>query len=122
MKKKSAEPRESITLSGMLPGSDLLAPLWQVIYYEAIRSNHILFDAADLTQFVEDTAAQKKQYRSIKDDGSIERSFVQLLKCSNLTETRNYINQQPFAQRKQIFTMYLRYIDSLKANIKQSLN
>lgn len=120
MSAKFEHLKESMLLAGMFPENDLLPPFWRVIYYEAIRANHILFNPNDLANFINEPV--RGYTPTIKDDGIIERIFVTLLKCSNITESQLHINQQPYGLRKQIFTMYLRYIDSLKANIKQSLN
>jgi len=111
---------ESMLFAGTFPENDLLPPLWRVIYYEAIRANHILFNPSDLAQF--NNQSNTLDTPTIKDDGIIEKMFVNLLKCSNISDSQLHINQQPYNYRQQIFTMYLRYIDSLKANIKQSLN
>lgn len=101
-------------------GDSALPFLWQIIYHEATRANHMLFDREDLEKFDSDQSG----FGSPQEKGGNELSTVMmdLLSCNEIDKIQNRIRALPYQERRQIFSVYLRFIERWRIQIKQSLN
>lgn len=93
-----------------------LPPLWQVIYHEAMRGNHILFNKERLTSNTE-KSSEKHQ-----NDESFIIIAMNILSLSNLSEMRSSLDQLPSYFYHSVFQIYLRLLESLRLHIKSQLN
>ncbi len=102
---------------------DLLPPLWQVIYQEAIRANHIIFHAEDVIRFNEETS---RTYDSLTLDRPTPRhirdSAYALFTAQSLADMRRIIASLDWPSRRMIFKIYLNLIMQLRKDIKAGLN
>ena len=82
-----------------------LPPLWQVIYQEAIRGHHLLFQKQDIERFgLEETSTTTQIDDSWSDD--LEPVVLDLLHASDLGEMVDLIDDLAISQRRQLFRLY----------------
>jgi len=98
---------------------DLLPPMWEIVYQEAIRGNHILFDDADVDP---DTIVM--QDASFQGDGltKIEDVLVQMLASSDLTQIRAMIAGLSQVERQALFLIYKNLIQATSSMLKAQLH
>ncbi len=94
--------------------------LWQVIYHEATRSNHLVFDREDIEKFDKDSS----RFPSAEQQGQdrVSEVMMDLLSCNELDKIQNTIRALTYTERKQVFSIYMSFIDRWRYQIKQSLN
>ena len=98
-----------------------LPPLLQVIYHEAMRGNHLVFDREKL-------ASSDLQVRIINsaeavklDDQTVDFVFG-LLTLNDLNEIRTKLNSIPTDLYRILYRIYLHLLDNLKIYVKSQLN
>lgn len=89
-----------------------LPPLWQVIYQEATRGNHILFNDLDF-----DRNAKAKL-----DLDYITFVMSEIASCSTLRDMKNMLAIIPEAGIIQVYNYYLIYLEQLKYQLRNTLN
>ncbi len=97
-----------------------LPKLWQIIYQEAIRGNHILFEQNDVERFSTATLSEQECPKSFET--SIEEIICSILYSNNLTQMKAIICSCPFAVRRTIFGVYNWAIKHAGSELKQYLN
>jgi hypothetical protein len=95
----------------------LLSPLWQVIYQEAYRANHLIFDKDDLQKFDHDQSKFP-----IGQSDALAKTMIELFSCNDLTSLREYVCDLPYRRRRYVYLVYLRYLDSWRFQFRQGLN
>ncbi len=93
---------------------------WQIIYQEAMKSHHIIFDQEDILRF------RKIQLTTYKPQSiEIERLpslAIGIYKAANIPEIKAYVKSIPFAQRELLFFFYLRALKIWRKSIANTLN
>ena len=88
---------------------------WKVIYNEAIRNNHILFDNID--------EIRNRPILSVKDsENEVEKLAEQLIVASSLTSMKKQINKLKLEQQVLLFALYKGFIDHIAQQTRQSFN
>jgi len=118
VKRQKAYPQEfqeSYTEEPFLP------QLWQVIYQEAMRANHILFAKKDVRRFeLED----RMTLNPTPDDelDILSGLMMKLLTLADLGSLRQFISGLPYQRRKGVYLVYRRFLESWRLFHKNSLN
>jgi hypothetical protein len=115
--KKNSNLNES-SLNDLLEAYACLPQNWRVIYHEAFRGNHLLFDSRDVEQFGQ--AAIKQTTRTEKKHAL--RAAVKLASSTNLTDMKMQISGLGVESKYYLFRLYLRYVASLREQVKSHLN
>lgn len=95
--------------------------IWRVIYHEAMRGNHILWDRSDLD-------AIEKEYQSPsfklspEDQGAITRFMATFLANVDYHELRAMVKQLPMHQKAVAFLLYRRAISVWQSWLKLNLH
>ncbi len=96
-----------------------LPPLWQVIYSEGIRGNHLLFDKLEVEAF--DRTRQLTLTHRMTADGDttpsethLEDVVLQLTCCADLSSMIKVVSAQNFETKANLFQLYLRTLDLWK--------
>ena len=95
-----------------------LSPLFDVIYQEGVRGNHILFNPDDLQKW--SVLRMKLPSAEAKERASEE--FRSLFLKSTYREMCDVIDDLSAESRYWFFRLYLRLIESLRLDVKSSLN
>lgn len=98
-----------------------LPPLWQVIYQEAIRANHIIFEKQDVECFESDRSHEPICEHKI-DFQDLSNIMISLFSSPDLGEITKKISSLPYRRKKQVYKIYRRFIESFRYQYKQSLN
>jgi hypothetical protein len=107
-------------MSEMLAAYECLPNNWRVIYHEAFRGNHLLFDAADVESF---NGARKLSLSASTGDKKVAlRAAVRIVGEQSITNMRNQVNQLGIESKYYLFRLYLRYVDSMRDQVKNSHN
>lgn len=96
-----------------------LPPLWQVIYYEAIRGHHLLFKRDDVAIF---EAENEAIWSDDLLDEQIERLLLRLIASPDLQSMIKIIDAQTLTTRQSLFNVYLRVLWIARNFIKSQLN
>ena len=97
-----------------------LNPLWQVIYHEGIRGNHILFkNNPGRTAASRLTLSQSGKGAFLN---KVEEAASKFWTCSTILELQNHISSQDSRTQRELFRVYLTILDSFTAEHRKSLN
>jgi len=91
--------------------------VWQLIYQEALRANHLLFDSAELAQF-DDT---KSGETPINHDVICDK-VMDLAKCTSLREIRTQIDQLSLHDKQGLIALYRHWLRTWQQFVTASLN
>ena len=91
-----------------------LPPLWQTVFHEANRANHILFPDAD------GTVAMPALTEA--DEERITEAVVDILTSHDVTRMRSIIGELKGYERQVLFRLYLRFLARYRAHFKSRLN
>jgi hypothetical protein len=109
---------ENILQEGLY-GDQSMPFLWQVIYHEAMRGNHMLFEGSDLGLFDQDRSHEA--IANAEPDCTSEFVY-NLFACNDLATIQRRIRELPFRQKRRVHRVYLRFLERWRLQIKQSLN
>ena len=98
-----------------------LPPLWQVLYNEGIRGNHLLFQKADVAAFEADSTSIPA-LESESESVALQHIMVQLLACSELSTMANLIDSLSQDIKKGVYILYRQMLQSWTAHLRVSLN
>jgi len=98
-----------------------LPPLWQVIYQEAIRGHHILFQRADVERF-EAAEGVSEPWLDSAFTEELEGLVVDLAGSADLQEMVHIIDDLPEATRRNLYYMYRRVLWMWRCYVKDQLN
>ena len=97
-----------------------MPPLWQVIYQEGIRRNHILFSPKDVARFEAMTAWEIKDL--LNENSHIEDIVLNLMEATDLSGMIDVIDRQSFEVRHQLYTLYKYGLTLASHQLRASLN
>lgn len=86
-----------------------LPPLWNVLYDEALRGNHLLFEGME----------REEAGSPDEDLGAI---IVDLVSLNELSEMVEYINELSFEQKRNLFALYLRSVHEWSFEVRMAAN
>jgi hypothetical protein len=98
-----------------------LPPLWQVIYNEGIRGNHILFQRQDVL-FFESQPLQLAEFEDSLQTDAMQRIVVQLIACPDLSSMADIIDSLSQDIKQSVYTVYKRMISTWGSHLKLVLN
>lgn len=98
-----------------------LPPLWQVIYQEAIRGNHLLFDKKEVETFEAERVYFSKNWDDLVNE-EIEELITHLAGCSDLREMMDIIDSHGLEIRKTLYFLYVELLVIWKRNLRAQLN
>jgi hypothetical protein len=104
----------------MYPELDL-PPLWEVLYQEAVRGNHMLFRKSDVELFElesEDMDFLNDQLLSEE----LELGALKVIACPDLQGMITVIDAMPYAARRNLYFMYRRVLWMWKNYAKGKLH
>lgn len=110
-----------VLLTNQQPENETLPPLWQTIYYEAVRSNHIMFEQNDVRSFTAETA-EKMLSLNADERSNICDASMRILNASDLGSMREAIAELPYKQKKVLFAIYSNALLKFKEESKQNLH
>ena len=88
---------------------------WKVIYNEAIRNNHILFDNIE--------EIKSRPLLTAKEGSSeVEKIAEELLFNSSLTNMKKQINKLKLEQQVMLFALYKGLIEHIRQQTSRSFN
>lgn len=98
-----------------------LPMVWRVVYNEAIRGNHILFDAVDL-HAIEDFYRSPGFKISSGNGSSMVKFAVDFFGSSDFPAIKNMVKTLSLEQKVIAFVLYRRSINAWQEWLKQNLN
>ncbi len=102
------------------PGMNL-PPLWQVIYQESMRGNHLLFQKNDVERY--DQATSDHEAWLTEDLASnMEVVALKIIACSELAHMVKIIDSLEDKTRFNLYVMYRRVIWMWRNYIKNKMN
>lgn len=114
-------PLENLFASTLNSLNDLLPPLWQVIYYEGARANHILFSKRDLEK-LEKESSSKPIKISEQESDIISSIAVNILKSDELKSIRLLIESLTYKQKRVLYFIYQNTLQNLQKRVRNQLN
>lgn len=101
-----------------------LNPLWSVIYNEAVRGNHLLFQKKDVNEFEKSIEATDTKADGLKISTCerLEGLTFELLCCSDLSQMIKIIDKENHQTKLYLYTFYQRILCSFKSKFKTALN
>jgi hypothetical protein len=101
--------------------NSILPPLWQVIYQEGMRDNHLLFAKKDLIKF--QSEARFADYEiSPKQLEDVQVISMKLAECADLNSMISIIDEQGPEMRLKLYVLYIRLLKILQGFIKSKLH
>lgn len=98
-----------------------LPMVWKVIYSEAIRGNHILFDTEDLSAI--ESFYHSKDFRlKEENNGPMAKFAVKFFSSSDFQEMRRLIKALPIDQKVVALILYRRSISVWQDWLKRNLH
>lgn len=98
-----------------------LPMIWRVIYHEAMRGNHILWDAKDLEAI--DQMHQSPEMKMNEEDRSAITTFmVKFMAGSDYRQLTEMIKALPMNQKAVAFILYRRAISVWQRWLKTNLH
>jgi hypothetical protein len=98
-----------------------LPMVWRVIYNEAIRGNHILFEAEDIKAIEEYYHSPEFKLRS-ENSGPMARFAVKFFGSSDFHEMKSLFKALTLEQKAVALILYRRSINVWKDWLKRNLN
>lgn len=92
--------------------------LWQVLYQESMRSNHLLFSKEEVESF--DFSAHERIDESEKQ--LLENTASQLLRASDLGSMKRTLAECTPRMKRNLFVIYQSFLASWGKFLKESLN
>jgi hypothetical protein len=98
-----------------------LPMVWKVIYSEAIRGNHILFDQEDLSEI--ETFYHSADFKiKAENNGPMAKFAVKFFSSSDFQEMRRLIKALPIDQKVVALILYRRSISVWQDWLKRNLH
>jgi hypothetical protein len=98
-----------------------LPMIWRVVYNEAIRGNHILFDADDI-KAIEDYYHSPSFKLSSDNSGAMARFAVKFFGSSDFGEMKSLFKSLTLEQKAVALILYRRSISVWKDWLKRNLH
>lgn len=98
-----------------------IPPLWQVLYQEAIRGNHLLFDKSECEQFEAERTGFRFSWEELVDE-EIEEIVSHLAGCADLREMMDIIDAQSLEIRKTLYFLYIELLVIWKHYLRSQMN
>ncbi len=98
-----------------------LPMIWRVVYHEAIRGNHILWDRADLDS-IENLHQSAELKMSSEDRNAITSFMVKFMGGSDYRQLQAMIQTLSMNQKAVAFILYRRAISVWQRWLKTNLN
>ncbi len=98
-----------------------IPPLWQVLYQEAVRGNHLLFDKKEVERFEEERVSFKPVWDDLINE-EIEEIATHLAGCSDLREMMDIIDSLTLKTRKTLYFLYVELLVIWKHALRSQLN
>ena len=102
--------------------SEFLTPLWQVIYHEGIRANHIIFSDIEMLAIENDLMSGKMGEMSEESIEKIEEAASQVFLSPDLGAIRKVVITLNFDQKKYLYLLYRRALTTWSTYIRNNLN
>ena len=102
--------------------SDFLPPLWQVIYHEGIRANHIMFSESEINAIENEFMAGIVVELPVEQAERLEETASQVYLCSDLAAIRSLVSPLSLDQKKYLYLLYRRALGTWSAYIRNHLN
>ncbi|MBM4251057.1 MAG: hypothetical protein FJ146_03725 [Deltaproteobacteria bacterium] len=97
-----------------------LPPLWQVIYQEAMRGHHLLFQRSDVELF--ESLKSTYELTELASLSHIEENVMEILCCHDLDSMVRVIDAMPIGQRHLLFVLYQRALKLWRSYSKEHMN
>lgn len=107
-------------LSSAYPDTNL-PPLWQVIYQEAVRGHHLLFNRQDVERFDREINVLDKIADIVIPD-EVETIVVEIVECPDLQSMVKVIDRQPEKLRRSLYQLYRRVLWMWRHYVRDQLN
>ncbi len=107
--------QEQYASNGIFP------PIWQVIFQEGMRANHILFDPKDIKIFDTESAKEIKTPKK-PEQTKIMDAALEILKASELNSMRSSISELNLSQRRTLYHLYRKRLSSWQSDMKSWLH
>ncbi|SME91637.1 hypothetical protein [Pseudobacteriovorax antillogorgiicola] len=101
---------------------DFLPPLWRVIYQEAVRGHHVLFDHVPHGRYASRTLTISRPGIKTGVSENLQKAVSEILKASSITDMKKIIRGLNRQERDILFHMYERAIRRWQDQLKSSLN
>lgn len=98
-----------------------IPPLWQVLYQEAIRGNHLIFDKNECEQFEAERTSFSYSWEELVDE-EIEEIVSHLAGCADLREMMDIIDAQTLEIRKTLYFLYVELLVIWKHYLRSQMN
>lgn len=98
-----------------------LPPLWQVIYQEAVRGHHLLFNRHDVEQFDQELVPLEKS-AELQIPDEVETIVLHIVECADLQSMVKVIDRQPVRLRRSLYQLYKRVLWMWRHYVKDQLN
>jgi len=98
-----------------------LPMIWRVIYHEAARGNHLLWDRQDLAD-VESTLSSKSMSIDASDKIQLTKFMALFLSTGNFQELQAMLKGCSQRQKALVFIMYKRALSTWRMWLKNNLN
>lgn len=119
MLKNEADLESSIQSLYQFP--QFLNPTWRVIYQEAVRGHHIIFDSAAHHPSPQLTL-ERGRVDNPKNAHTVEETFMSMLLSSDMNEIRRIAQSLSAVNYQFLYHIYLRTIQSWSWELRASLN
>ena len=118
---ETAELNVQKTLESLIPllsttGAGL-PPLWQTLYYEGIRSNHLLFAKADLSRLPDRPSSWNHE-----DQNVVVQAVLSLWMAGDLRAMQSIVSDLNHAQMGLFYRLYQHALEFWSRRTRQSLN
>jgi len=98
-----------------------LPPLWQVLYQEAVRGNHMLFRRTDVERY-DATLINPDMWADAEIGEDFETLVLRLVGCADLQSMIRVVDSLVDDRRRELYFMYRRIIWVWCNHIKNQLN
>lgn len=99
-----------------------LPPVWRVIYYEATRDNHLLFDAEEIKHFRNSHNALTSISGDEEYIENIETIAMSIWSCQDITSMRSILAKLSQTTKKDLFILYNQTITFWRHQFKKAMN
>lgn len=95
------------------------SPVWQVLYYEAIRGNHSLLFRSEIASKL---SGFKGEMLTLERKQELAKIFSKLLLANTLDEMRVHLGRQNEHDQVWLYLIYLRKVDQMKETLRSSMS
>ena len=92
---------------------------WQVIYFEGVRSNHILFTKEDVASFRRKSALEQV---TAEDLERVSNQILSIYQASSISAMKEIIQACPTKDRYALFVYYNRQLSQFSDHLKKVLS